>query len=202
MINIERFYSLLATILIAFASTTMVACGGMYGQQQGFNPNFAQNNLNTRGGPVGRVALAMNNGGFSGAVMVPGAGENVYAGSGFDPSTHGQILAQYNAQRPLLVSGAGDLGNGTTGSGSSNGSAVRRAASSERLDRVARAIGTVAAHQEAQDRTIAVQGRTLGRIAQRLDQTRPSPAPAPVVPAPANPPAPATGSTVWTDVVD
>ncbi len=211
MINL---YSFLSMALLIVASTMMGACGGLYGQPQpGYYPGSTQQSAYNRGGPVGRTALAMNNGSFGGSVMIPSAGGSIYANSGFDPGTHAQILAQYNAQRPPILTAGGTPGvvmvpnagevvseGGMSGGGSSNRSSAQLAASSEHVRRLARALGNVAATQASQGRTIAIQGRTLGRIEQRLERvTPPSPAASPTTSANASP---STGTTVWMDEVD
>ena len=201
----DKIIAFVAAAMVATASAAMTGCGysgGMYGQQA----YYPQPYMNTAYNGAYRPLLA-SNGMMAGPVMVPGAGVSVYAGSGFDPATHMQILAQNAASRPLIVTeggtpgvvtvpGAGEAANGHRAASNGNASAMQRAASAERVDHLAAAVGHVAARQVAQGEALTRQGAILGRIEQRLTRTATTPpaleAPTPVV----------TDTVVWTDRVD
>lgn len=190
MINTLR---LCVVILFTLLLNACVMGGQMGGQMAAQNTYALQ-----AAGPVGRVALNTSGGG-RGNLYVPGAGDSVYAGSGFDARTHAVAYQRYLMDRPMIMTSGGrppvimvpDSGeavgntNGTA-SASSAGGNPGESASAGRVDRIARTVSRLSVRQEE-------QGRVLQRIDQRL-RRQPPPATtaqptASSAPAPGTPPA-------------
>ncbi len=101
--------------LVASAAFVIDGCNPYGTQPYGYNNGYGTGYGSTGGfGPVGASA------GFRGGqtFLPASAGQNMYAGSGFDPATHGQIVAEDMARTSYVI-GSAQAGPVTVPNGSS-----------------------------------------------------------------------------------
>lgn len=196
--------ALLTMAIVAVVSAALNGCGGslFVDPTIGGRPNTAYTSGGyAAGGPVGAAMNGINNQQrqFGGSMGMPmQAGQNVLAGSGFDSRTHAGIWAQDEATNPpMLLASAGGPAVVTIPNGESAPAASAtngRAASDERVDRLAAAVTDLTVDSEQTRTALTRQGETLRRIDRRLRSGRRHGAPAaddtqaePARPAPATP---------------
>lgn len=174
-------YLLRAALIVgvAWAASALTGCNP-YGMQ----PYGYTNGYGTTGGlgPVGASAGLRGGQTF----MPPSAGMNMYAGSGFDTATHGQIVAEDMARTSFVV-GSAQVGPVTVPNGSSaigGGSAVRVGGNVATTNQRISELATVVAREDVRLTRAERRVRAL-EIARERRHTPVAPAPATEPQAPA-----------------